>query len=460
MRKRGANHSPGTGVCAVLSVVMCLAVVRTSTAQNRVIGYYPSWERGNLPASSMMFQHLTHVNQAFAWPLADGTISGYSDLIYPALVTAAHQAGRKVMVSLGGWGQSDGFAPMTADSVIRARFVDNLVAYLQTHGFDGADLDWETPKNSIERGNLVKLVREIREAFLVQNPDWLLTMAIPAGSWGGANFDYAAMTPSLDWYNVMNYDTHGSWTAHAGHNCPLYAPAFEADGSTDQSVRYLNGTRGIPKSKLVIGIPFYGKEFTADSLYRPSTGCTDLAYRVIPARISAGWRRYWDPTSHVPYLVMPEVHRTVCYDDSLSVSDKTTYAVAGGLGGVMIWALGQDVIGGKQPLLDAIGIAMAGATGVAERIDDTVPGELRLEQNYPNPFNPKTAVRFQLPAAGNVTLVMYDALGREVSVLVEGHREAGTYQVTWDARGMPSGVYFCRLASGGVVQTRRMVLAK
>ena len=83
-----------------------------------------------------------------------------------------------------------------------------------------------------------------------------------------------------------------------------------------------------------------------------------------------------------------------------------------------------------------------------------------LEQNYPNPFNPSTVVRYQLAVASNVRLVLYDLLGREVAVLVDGKKEAGTYEVKFEGTRLSSGVYFCRLQAGDFVQTRRLLLLK
>ncbi len=84
-----------------------------------------------------------------------------------------------------------------------------------------------------------------------------------------------------------------------------------------------------------------------------------------------------------------------------------------------------------------------GLTGVKDPVEN--PTRFALEQNYPNPFNPTTAIRYQLPAASNVRLVVYDMLGREVSVLVDGRGEAGVHQVTFDGSGLSSGVYFYRM---------------
>ena len=89
-----------------------------------------------------------------------------------------------------------------------------------------------------------------------------------------------------------------------------------------------------------------------------------------------------------------------------------------------------------------------------------MPTALGLEQNYPNPFNPSTVIKYQLPAAGQVQLVVYDMLGREVKVLLNEMKAPGSYEVRFDAAGLASGVYLCRLTAGGFVQTRKMIFAR
>jgi hypothetical protein len=83
-----------------------------------------------------------------------------------------------------------------------------------------------------------------------------------------------------------------------------------------------------------------------------------------------------------------------------------------------------------------------------------------LEQNYPNPFNPSTVVGFQLSVAGQATLKVYDLLGREVAVLVNGTMAAGAHSVAFDASALTSGVYVYKLEAGGQSMTRRMTLIK
>jgi hypothetical protein len=84
----------------------------------------------------------------------------------------------------------------------------------------------------------------------------------------------------------------------------------------------------------------------------------------------------------------------------------------------------------------------------------------RLHQNYPNPFNPTTVVSYQIPVASEVKLVVYDLLGREVSMLVSERKLPGRYEVLFDATALASGVYLYRLTAGVLVQTRRMVLVR
>jgi hypothetical protein len=83
-----------------------------------------------------------------------------------------------------------------------------------------------------------------------------------------------------------------------------------------------------------------------------------------------------------------------------------------------------------------------------------------LSGAYPNPFNPATAIRYALPQAGAVRLVVYNMLGQEVARLVEGLVAAGRHEVVFDGQGLPSGVYLYRLEAGTFVQTRRMTLVK
>ena len=95
-----------------------------------------------------------------------------------------------------------------------------------------------------------------------------------------------------------------------------------------------------------------------------------------------------------------------------------------------------------------------------ETTPHTIVSEYRLAQNYPNPFNPSTIIGYQLPAMSHVVLKIYDVLGREVATLVNETKEAGSYEVTFNASKLTSGIYFSRLESNGKQFTKKMILLK
>jgi immune inhibitor A len=108
------------------------------------------------------------------------------------------------------------------------------------------------------------------------------------------------------------------------------------------------------------------------------------------------------------------------------------------------------------------------AVGIAATVDEDqllVPGDFRLSQNYPNPFNPNTNIQYEMRTPGQVTLEVYDLLGRHVRTLFKGHAESGVSTITWDAtedngQQVASGVYFYRLVTAAAEQTRKMMLIK
>ena len=92
--------------------------------------------------------------------------------------------------------------------------------------------------------------------------------------------------------------------------------------------------------------------------------------------------------------------------------------------------------------------------------ENVLPTEFILSQNYPNPFNPSTTINYEIPKSSLVTLKVYDVLGREVATLVNEEKQAGRYNVTFNASKYSSGVYFYRITAGDFSQIKKMVLLK
>jgi len=90
----------------------------------------------------------------------------------------------------------------------------------------------------------------------------------------------------------------------------------------------------------------------------------------------------------------------------------------------------------------------------------SVPSNYLLYQNYPNPFNPNTTIKYQIPDLSFVTLKIYDVLGNEIITLVNKETQAGSYEIDFNAKDLPSGIYFYKLQAGNIVETKQMVLMK
>jgi len=88
------------------------------------------------------------------------------------------------------------------------------------------------------------------------------------------------------------------------------------------------------------------------------------------------------------------------------------------------------------------------------------PSEFSIEQNYPNPFNPVTLIKFFVPVESMIELKIYDVAGKEVATLVTGIQKAGHHEVTWDANGLASGIYFYNLTAGSFSEQKKMILMK
>ncbi len=104
-------------------------------------------------------------------------------------------------------------------------------------------------------------------------------------------------------------------------------------------------------------------------------------------------------------------------------------------------------------------LTSSGVSGFDDKIL-TIPEDYHLQQNFPNPFNPSTKIKYSLPRKSTVVVKVYDVLGNEIQTLVSEEKTAGTYEMTWNAASLPSGIYFYQLRAGNIIQTKKMVLMK
>jgi chitinase len=178
------------------------------------------------------------------------------------------------MITLGGWYEgSEKYSDMARNPKIRQMFVKGVLKFLQEHGFDGLDIDWEYPSNrggdkTVDKENFIALLKELKEAF--EPHGYLLTAAFSPGK---KTIDSAYLIPQLnellDYMNIMTYDYHSGWENRLGHNAPLYKRPDEHDESSFWFNVYFTVNyyieKGMDKKKMVMGMPFYGRAWTLES---------------------------------------------------------------------------------------------------------------------------------------------------------------------------------------------------
>jgi len=427
-----------------------------------VVGYYPAWSKYTFPANEIDFEMLTHITHAFIWPKSNGDLDMYSSIHYPDLVNETHQAGKKILVSVGGWGNCTHFSGVLADSAKRQRLIDNLVSFCNEKGYDGVDLDWEYPRNNSDKNNLTQFVITLNQWLKANDSTRIVTMAVPAGAWGGQWYDFTAMAPYVEWFGCMTYDFHGTWTDHAGHNAPLYAPTHETEGCADDAIRYLK-SRNVPGNKIIMGVPFYGRRFNTSGLYESSTGGEALNYSEIIPKMDAGWTYHWDALAKVPYLTNSDNSQLITYDDTVSVRCKCEYARDQGLLGIKIWHIGQDQLDGQQPLLSTIGAVILNSSSISsERVTNApVPMRIAITSAFPNPFNSGVDIRYSLSYPMDIRVEIYDILGKRVCCLMNKYKDIGTHHIQFHPDHLMSGCYFIVLSNrDGLADSYKVVYLK
>jgi chitinase len=299
-------------------------------------------------------------------PAADGTIEIPTGTLEPDLLTKAHAAGVKVLISIGGGDGIEGprFNKMAESETSRQNFVTNVYNFLVEYGYDGVDIDWEIP-NARDRSDCTTLMQELRNGL--PSP-WLISMAVPSDprSWG-QGFDIPSLTPLVDFMNVMTYDYYGTWSGATGHVSPIFQSPDDPErvGSVKTSMDLYANEYAVPREKLNMGTPFYGYEWDGtDQLWAECLTCAASSPNYAPYIKNLvnqqGWTRKMDDMAMAPYLTNPDIEGEnvpgfITYDDESTTAMKTTYVMKNrGFGGVFMWELSGDYDGNSQTLLDAM----------------------------------------------------------------------------------------------------------
>jgi photosystem II stability/assembly factor-like uncharacterized protein len=200
----------------------------------------------------------------------------------------------------------------------------------------------------------------------------------------------------------------------------------------------------------------YATNWPSGSIYK-STDYGDNWF-ILRTNSASGWAA--DICREDPTYILTGSYGGSTFLSLDSGSTFTTIAISGGAGaGEMAIERGY-VLDMRTGGLEKLNANYNIITSVQENIITEVPKKFNLYQNYPNPFNPSTTIKFDLPVSGFVKLKIYDMLGREVTTLANEYRNAGTYEINYNASFLTSGVYFYKLEYNGKSEVRKLTLVK
>lgn len=368
----------------LLTCLACFPMATQSQSENNnvVVAYVTSWT-SITPDPFVM----THINYAFGGVGSDYT-SVYADntsRMQKMVDLKKKNPSLKVLLSIGGWGRGN-FTPMAKDVTKRKAFAKACRTFCDKYKLDGIDIDWEFPGSnssgetspSNEKENYTLLMRDLREAL---GNDFLLTMASQGDP---GHYDFRSCAQYLDFVNIMAYDLAGP----PNHHSALYRGGTVGKGwlvCSECVDRHISA--GVPASKLVMGMPFYGN----------SGSGSQISLQQIEDGIASGkWIDQWDNTARVPYVTDQSGKFAYGYDNERSLRLKCEYIVKRKLRGGMYWEYDND--NKKGTLRNTVAECLLGNFSQTDKMSfgtQTLPyaganvfsGVLSMEQNTVYPYD-------------------------------------------------------------------------
>lgn len=398
----------GSVLAALLSAVTLVTTTPVTQVEKRATGYqnsvyYTNWaiygrnyQPQQLPASQLSivlyaFANLQSSGQVYSSDTWSDLEKHYDTDSWNDVGTNAYgcvkqlfllkKANRKmkVMLSIGGWTYSTNFPAAASTATSRALFASSAVTLVKDWGFDGIDIDWEYPADATQAQNFVLLLQEVRsqlDAYAAQYAPgyhFLLTIASPAGPTNYNIMKLGTMAGIIDYFNLMAYDYAGSWDTTSGHQANLYNNPSNPTATkfnTDDAVKaYI--AAGVPSSKIVLGMPIYGRSFEntagiGQSYSGIGSGSWENGvwdYKALP---KSGATVYTDSVAGATYSYDSSAKELISYDTPAMVQTKVSYLKSKGLGGSMFWEASGDKTDSSSLMLTSFN-----SLGGASALDST-----------------------------------------------------------------------------------------
>lgn len=493
----------------ILLLLLALQVLSKSGSSQpckEVIGYYPNWQwydRNKLVRpNTINYSKYSIINYCFFKPEANGIISNtdaWADenllqgqinwnttpvSYYPntSVIDLAHNAGTKVMVSIGGWTLSDNFPSIAASATLRGKFASECNRLIKFYKFDGIDIDWEYPGYAQHSGtaadkvNFTLLLDQIRDSLTalgaLHNKTYKLSACFSGDPANMQNIEWNNIVPILDMINLMSYDFFGTWDCKANHNAPLYAPT-SGNPNFNCNTAFLNlvNTYSVPSTKINLGVAFYGRSQMGATGLHQTTNCTEnnvvfaddlgtpLYYNVV--KNMSLFDKYFDNVAKVPYLLGKSTGSAsgtfVSYDDKFSIGLKAQYIKDQNARGAIIWEITGDYletfVGSGQisgtPLADTLNQVFCSnsstvSTGIAKanaELSDII---------FPNP----SSGLFTISTLNAIEKIeVKDVLGKNIMNFTLEQADKNTYHLTIPEQG----VYLLVLHQRDKIRTLKVI---
>lgn len=342
-----------------------------TNANYKIVTYYTEWSiyARNFLIRDIPGDKITHLNYAFAKPTAEGNLEVYDKYAFLEKVFSSSSYGNynelillkqkyrhlKTLISIGGWSLSKDFSTIMANELLRNKFIDSCINFMLNYKFDGLDFDWEYPggggldSNTVsdkDGENFAMFLRDLRlKLNTIGDGRWLITLAVSADPVKIERLGPQRIHQYCDFINIMTYDFEGSWSLKTGHLANLYNNTnnmLSVDFAVNTYLKY-----NVPSTKLVIGVPFYGRGFTNTQLpignsfsgVGPGTweaGVYD--YKKLPIG-----KEYVDDVKVAAYSYDETQKLLISYDNPYTMKLKMNYIKSKNLGGVMSWAIDSDI---------------------------------------------------------------------------------------------------------------------
>lgn len=323
-----------SSIVIIISVVLCAIAnlhSRTTRVQaksdinDRIVVAYVVHNADIIPDPTLM----THINYAFGdvAPTFDSIIIKNPERLKQIVELRELNPNLKIVLSVGGW-TSGNFSEMAGSSEYRKKFAADCRRKIEQYKLDGIDIDWEYPTAGEGAGissspddtkNYTLMMRDIRKAIGKKK---LLTLA---GIWSAKYIDFKSIMPYVDFVNIMSYDMTPASKGFP-HN-PLYeSPATGA--RTVEAALKAHLAAGIPREKLVLGLPFYGRGVEPYPDY--------MEYK--DTRILPGTEAVWDSVAQSVYMVDSKTGSILMgFENPASLAAKLHYINTQRLRGAMYW---------------------------------------------------------------------------------------------------------------------------